>query len=485
MSAHNGGGFLKQLNKKTNRKIICIVLAIIMLISLSTVSVFAKSNNWGLVTSQINTSYFHEYIDMNGWSSVRERCYVNANTLTSSFNIYVVDTDNAKNVIYQMEYIYDKSGSRTATAYSDRWNNLYADLVNLTENVKQLCGGGPNVPVINGKEVTTEAYQNLVADIATKTSELNVLVSDINSSYASAQYQAVDITSQFNGTNYNIFTTLWNQLGLFITSIGNSSDTSAMIFGVSWTSDNIKNIANTVSPIVKSFAYFIACVLFGINVSRSALQFELMETKGVFKIFARVLLIKIWIDLSITICIYIINIISSLTKQIVSEFTYNTFAFTTFTSSIGDATANDSFNGIGALINFLYQIFLTLPYSILCIVLIVSIISVIIKLIARGFEMTALVTVSPIFFATLVGEETRMYFKKFISAFLSTCCSLFFIAIVYAVATIWINDSTVITDTSLTSIVSAFGNSFGRCLIVLAACRIIRKPPKVLVDLLS
>ena len=70
-----------------------------MLISLSTVSVFAKSNNWGLVTSQINTSYFHEYIDMNGWSSVRERCYVNANTLTSSFNRYVVDTDNAKNVI--------------------------------------------------------------------------------------------------------------------------------------------------------------------------------------------------------------------------------------------------------------------------------------------------------------------------------------------------------------------------------------------------
>lgn len=42
MSAHNGGGFLKQLNKKTNRKIICIVLAIIMLISLSTVSVLQK-----------------------------------------------------------------------------------------------------------------------------------------------------------------------------------------------------------------------------------------------------------------------------------------------------------------------------------------------------------------------------------------------------------------------------------------------------------
>ena len=80
MSAHIGGGFLKQLNKKTNRKIICIVLAIIMLISLSTVSVFAKSNNWGLVTSQINTSYFHEYIDMNGWSSVREPWYDNANT---------------------------------------------------------------------------------------------------------------------------------------------------------------------------------------------------------------------------------------------------------------------------------------------------------------------------------------------------------------------------------------------------------------------
>lgn len=99
--------------------------------------------------------------------------------------------------------------------------------------------------------------------------------------------------------------------------------------------------------------------------------------------------------------------------------------------------------------------------------------------------MTALVAVSPVFFATLVGEETKAYFKKFMSSFLSTCCSLFFIAVVYAVATIWIHDSTEITDTSLSGIVILFGSSFYRCLIILAACRIIRKPPKVLTDLVA
>lgn len=116
---------------------------------------------------------------------------------------------------------------------------------------------------------------------------------------------------------------MWNELGVLIKAIGTGSTSTSYLFGVSWTSDNIKDIANTVSPIIKAFAYGLAGVLFGINVSRSALQFELMEAKGLFKIFARVLLIKVWIDLSINICIYVLAIVNSLTSQVINTFTYS------------------------------------------------------------------------------------------------------------------------------------------------------------------
>lgn len=470
--------------KQTRRKLISVAFAVIILLSFSSISAFARSNSWGLVVSQVDTSYFYRHIDQNGWSQVRKRCYADAQNLSSRFNSYIVQTNYEQNVINQLEYIYSNYDQTTATTYGNQWNNLNVEISNLITDVEQLCGGGSAVPRVNGQEVTTEAYQNMIADIAEKNNTLSQLVININSSYNAATYKAVDITNSYNLTAFELFTTLWNQLGIFINTIG-SSHGSATLFGVSWSTDSIQEIADLVSPFIKTFAYALAVALFGINVSRSALQFELMETKGQIKIFAGVILVKVWIDLAVTICLYIINIINNLSIQIINAFTMQTAAFTTFSSSLVDATTNESFNGVGALINFFYRLLWTLPSIILMIVLVISIISVILKLIARGFEMTALVTVSPIFFATLVGEETKAYFKKFMSSFLSTCCSLLFIVIVYAVATIWIHDSTEITDTSLIGIVTLFGTSFYRCLIVLAACRIIRKPPKVLTDLVA
>lgn len=147
---------------------------------------------------------------------------------------------------------------------------------------------------------------------------------------------------------------MWNELGVLIKAIGTGSTSTSYLFGVSWTSDNIKDIANTVSPIIKAFAYGLAGVLFGINVSRSALQFELMEAKGLFKIFARVLLIKVWIDLSINICIYVLAIVNSLTSQVINTFTYSQTIFDAYNASSNQSVVdNDAFGGIGAIINLI------------------------------------------------------------------------------------------------------------------------------------
>lgn len=70
------------------------------------------------------------------------------------------------------------------------------------------------------------------------------------------------------------------------------------------------------------------------------------------------------------------------------------------------------------------------------------------------------------------------------AAFLSTCCYLLFVAVVYAVGTIWISDSITSTSTAQ-GVLLRFGKNFATALILIACCHIIRKPPKVLTDLVS
>lgn len=347
--------------KQTRRKLISVAFIIMILLSISSVTAFARTNSWNLNVSQVDASYFHRFIDRNDWSEVRNRCYVDAQKLCERFNQYVVETNSEKNVIYQLEYIYDNYNQTVAVNYGTDWNNLNEGITVLLRDVEQLCGGGSAIPIVNGQELTTEAYQNMIADIAEKSNKLSQLVINIGSSYNAATYKAVDITNSYNLTAFELFTTLWNQLGIFISGFGSGSHSSATFLGVSWSSDNIREIANLINPFIKTFAYALAVALFGINVSRSALQFELMETKGQIKIFAGVLLVKVWIDLSINICIYIINIINNLTMQIINAFTMQNSSFTTFSSSLVDATTNESFNGIGALINFFYRLLWTLP----------------------------------------------------------------------------------------------------------------------------
>ncbi len=475
----------KRINKKTNRKIIGIVFIVITLLSISSISAFAVSTSWGLILDRVDTSYFHSFVDKSDWSEVRKRCYNNAYDLSSKFNGYLVNTNPEQNIVNQLNYIRANGDQVLAANYGLEWNNLYSEISNLIDDVDQICGGGSNIPVVNGKEVTTEVYQNMISNITDKYNELYQLTTKIYSSYTSAKFTASDTVEILGKNGYEIFTTLWNELGVLIKAIGTGSTSTSYLFGVSWTSDNIKDIANTVSPIVKAFAYGLAGVLFGINVSRSALQFELMEAKGLFKIFARVLLIKVWIDLSINICIYVLAIVNSLTAQVINTFTYSQTIFDAYNASSNQSVVdNDAFGGIGAIINLITSFSHSLPELILEGAVIFCILSVVIKLIARGFEITALVTISPLFFSTLIGEETRPYFKKFMAAFLSTCCYLLFVAAVYAVGTVWISDSLTSASTAQ-GVLSWFGKNFATALILIACCHIVRKPPKVLTELVS
>lgn len=274
-------------------------------------------------------------------------------------------------------------------------------------------------------------------------------------------------------------------------NIGTNSMNTNSLLGMSWTSNDIEGIANIISSVMKTFAYAIACILFGINVTTTSLQYEILTLRGGVKVFARVLLVKIWIDLAIPICMYVLNIINSLAVQIFKMFTI-TNGSPIFQISDLVKFDVDTDNGIlewiikaaESIINFFANFICKMPALAIIVILVICIVSVLIKIIARAFELTALVAVSPLFFASLVGEETKQYFKKFISAFLSTAGYIVFMAIVYVVASKWIQQCTSATLVQNPGdLVLSVLNLLPKTLIIIACCRIMKKPPKVLTSL--
>ena len=485
-----------QQYKKTKKvnKILAILLVVFLALS-SCISASALSyNSWNLCTSQLDVSYFYSgggsYVN-SSWSVIRQRDWIASKNLSSTYNNYVISTDQDNNLIYQLEYIYDKGESQKAVDLGTRWNYLYNDIFNLLVDIEQLCGYSTNPPNINGKPVSTEAYQALYSQIEMLSDKLSELASDVKELYQLVQLDTSSAINNIGFSAIDLFDTLWNALGNVLAQVGTGSGSTNFFFGLSWTETDIANIANTVSGIVKTFAYALAVALFGINVTTTALQYELLTLRGGVKVFARVIFVKIWIDIAIPICLYILRIINSLTLQIISSFTANNVTIIrhgdliTHEINTGNGFIDGVVNAVFGIINFFSALVTTLPMIILIIVLCVCVCSVMVKLVARGFEITCLVTLSPIFFATLVGDTTSQYFKKFISAFLSTAGYIIFMAIVYVVARIWIDECTHMRVSGITDLAMSFISILPRCLIVIACCNIMRKPPKVLTSLVD
>ena len=465
--------------KRRKIKVVSILFVVITLFFSSILSVFAVSNSWGLITSQIDGSYFYWGVSTSGWSVVRQRCRIDAQQLVNDFNTSVVDTNPDNNIVTQLEFIYLKEDTNTAVQFSNKWNTLHSEISNLIEDVEQLCGASDTPPKINGKEVTVGEYQALLNQITEYRIRLDELKNEIKQAYVSASYNPADASISLYDDSFDIFTSTWNQIGILIKTIGSGETDTSNWFGMSWTTDNMKAISDTVSVAMRSFAYAIAVIIFGLNISESALQFELTELKGWIKVFARLILVKFWIDLSANILIYILNMLNFLAKTIFDYFTVSS-VLPIFAVTYDNDVSNNNFNGLGSLINFVSSFIGILPVLILIGLLIFCVLSVVVKIIARAFELTALIAISPPFFACLVGENTKSYFKSFISAFLSTAAYTLYIAMVYAVATMWIAECTTTIHTT-----NPFLLILPVALIIIACCNLMRKPPKVLTSLIE
>ncbi len=472
-------------NKRVS-KTLAVIFVVVLLLSMAITSVGAEEYNYfSVINSQLDRSYFYQSGSSfnSSWDASKKTAWRLSCDFSQTMNFYIVSTNIEENLIDQMEYLYQNNNSSEAAAFGTRWNTIWFEVQHLINATKEICSNGG----------TSSQAQNLCLQIQDAQTKLNTLAQEITESYhiLTSSYNYTDVGGDLQKGGIVLLNSLWQGLGDMLKNIGTNSMNTNSLLGMSWTSNDIEGIANIISSVMKTFAYAIACILFGINVTTTSLQYEILTLRGGVKVFARVLLVKIWIDLAIPICMYVLNIINSLAVQIFKMFTI-TNGSPIFQISDLVKFDVDTDNGIlewiikaaESIINFFANFICKMPALAIIVILVICIVSVLIKIIARAFELTALVAVSPLFFASLVGEETKQYFKKFISAFLSTAGYIVFMAIVYVVASKWIQQCTSATLVQNPGdLVLSVLNLLPKTLIIIACCRIMKKPPKVLTSL--
>lgn len=232
-----------------------------------------------------------------------------------------------------------------------------------------------------------------------------------------------------------------------------------------------------VNPI-KIFAYSLVLLIFGITLIEQSVKYEIFTAKGALKIFGRLILAKIIIDISVTVCMYILEIIGQLTVGMLDKIDVTLNIFPNITLKKSDIDI------IGPIIDAIVSIVVSIILMLIIGVILVCVSIVVIKLVMRSIELAMLMVISPAFFACLSSDVTKEYFKRFISTFLQVAAQTLFMAIAMAVCSTHFNSEPIEID-DLNKLAIAFINISPSILIAIAMCVMMVKPPKVLTNLVK
>ena len=137
---------------------------------------------------------------------------------------------------------------------------------------------------------------------------------------------------------------------------------------------------------------------------------------------------------------------------------------------------------IGELLNqFLYFIMLA-PIIIVVFIILIVCVLIMIKLMLRTFELALYCSVSTAFFACLLVDATKGYFKRFIDGFLSSALSLVYMGIIYIAGSYWCKVLTMnnVGVDSPMDVLVWLSSAIPKVLVVLAMGFLILKPPLAL-----
>lgn len=248
---------------------------------------------------------------------------------------------------------------------------------------------------------------------------------------------------------------------------------------------NMEDFVNHFSQIFVVFASSLLVILFGVNIIRTAIEYQLFTLKGGVTLFGRLILAELWIQLSTKICIMIVKIFNELMASIISSI--NVSGLLKITTTVKFSSSRSGVWLVGDIIDFFANLCPFLLIMLLIGVVLIVFLIVYVKLIIRTLEIAMLSVVSPVFFACSVGEATMPYFKKFITAFLSVCAEIIFMGLVY-LAFLWYCKGVNLAGVNINDLYN-FGSStagaFYTYIAVTVACGVMMiRPPQALRDLM-
>ena len=496
-------------NRKRS-KLIALCMLVIMLITITTGGASAATVDAENTGSTMDIEHFSDEVinDFRSHENISrspQRTYIFYDTynLIKKYNNYCKKVTNWCNTLSsrannKFSHINTDKASELATD----WQSLFYSLRNLYDTVSRSCfssdsngeakwRGYENGKYYYGVVITDNDYNNMRKNISSCTSTLNKTIDNfkkaidkINENNVSSMNKYVNnvMDGQYKGVTY-----LWKQLGNTLKDFGSgNSHKGKNIFGISWGTNSMKKLANVIAPITKAFAYALVVILFGLNMTNTMLQFDFTSMRGIIKVIGTLLIAKIWIDLSVTVCAYIINTVNTMNSQIISQLKMNAKSVI-YTSAYNPNTSINasSWNFIGSIIGFFQSIFFRGPELILLIVLGIAIVCVFIKILSRAFELTCLMAISPLAFSCVACEESKVYFKKFIGTFLSTCLYMTFMIICYVIGSEWLAEVNNIQSVATTSFLTSLKQIIPRFVVIFGICRIMAKPPKSLTNLID
>ena len=247
---------------------------------------------------------------------------------------------------------------------------------------------------------------------------------------------------------------------------------------------NLSNIDNPSQPLgklvnpIRIFAYSLVLLFFAVNLVEQTIKYEIFTAKGVLRIFGRLLLAKIIIDLSVKACLLIISIIGSITVKMLNTVNVSLNIFPDISLKKSDVKV------IGPILDAIVAAVVSIILMLIIGVVLVCVSIVMIKLVLRSIELALLMVISPAFFACLSTDVTKEYFKKFISIFIQVAAQTLFMAIALAVCSGHFNTPPVTID-SLSGLAAGLIRISPNILIVIAMCVMMVKPPKVLTNLIK
>lgn len=477
--------------KRKIKKVFCVLLVVIVITSLSCMPVSA------VTVSETSYQLYNPFIVycMSAHISTSDLPLTRWTNFTLTGTGITIYQSSLYNEVMALKNKYDRNLSlicNNISKMSDEDANYCITLLDTYHtSIQQILDQSADV-LIGVNTDTLERTEEKWQSAATKVQNMRDSISSIDALYndlllsCNAMSETVNSSSSVVVNALNVIVDglnlMWSDLGTTITGATSATGGSTITFAGHDIGASFDTFIDSVVVVTKAFGYGIAIICFGIGFTNEAIAFELGTERGWLKVFGQLLLAKIWVDLSVNMCRGIYNIILSIASQIMS-ITPRVTLLQPVTSPSGDGVISSLLVWFTDLTAWLVPV---LPLAAIFIIILVCLCKMYIKLIVRNFEITCLMCVSPLFFATLASSATSSFFRRFISSFISVIAQVLWMGITYTLTTTIISDITApATSIDLVNVWVYIWNLALVPIVLCAATNMIDKPSAELKNLIS